>query len=236
VLEFWAGLGVHIHDAWGLTETAGVCTINGPEAFRLGSVGLALDGVDVRLAEDGEVLVRGPVVSPGYLRADGSLEPLVDGEGWFATGDVGRLDPDGYLWITDRKKELIVTSTGKNVSPALVEGALKAHPLIGQALVHGDRRSYLVALLVLDPETAPAWAAARGLAGPLVDHPEVLAEVERAVEAANLRLSRTEQVKRYRLLAAEWSPESGELTPSMKLRRRVVAERFAADIERLYVS
>ncbi|MFD0416387.1 AMP-dependent synthetase/ligase [Streptomyces sp. NPDC127108] len=239
VVRFWAGFGLVVMDAWGLTETTGVVTINSPAAFRLGSVGKPLAGMEVRVADDGEVMVRGPYVFEGYLRGDGSgVDGVCDADGWFATGDIGHLDDDGFLWITDRKKELIVTSTGKNVAPALVENALKEHPLVGQALVHGDGRSYLVALLVLDAEMAPAWAAAHGIdttAGAvLADHPAVRAEIARAVEAANARLNRTEQIKRYRLLDQEWSPESGELTPSLKLRRRVIREKYADVIDGLY--
>jgi long-chain acyl-CoA synthetase len=237
VVRFWAGFGIVIMDAWGLTETVGVFTANSPSGFRLGSVGRPLAGMEVRIAADGEILVRGETVFAGYLRADGTVEGALDADGWFATGDIGRIDEDGYLWLTDRKKEMIVTSTGKNVSPALVENALKEHPLIGQTLVHGDGRSYLVALLVLDTEMAPAWAAARGIDGDLsalADHPAVREEVARAVEAANTRLNRTEQVKRYRLLSAEWGPETGELTPSLKLRRRVIRDIYGEAIEALY--
>ncbi|MFD0374492.1 AMP-dependent synthetase/ligase [Streptomyces sp. NPDC127112] len=240
VVRFWAGWGITIMDAWGLTETSGVCTVNsnGPGGFRLGSVGRPIEGLELRLAEDGEVLTRGATVFEGYLRPDGTVESAADAEGWFPTGDIGRLDEDGFLWLTDRKKELIITSNGKNVAPALVENTVKEHPLIGQALVHGDGRSYLVALLVLDPELAPAWAAARGIRAAtlaeLAAHPAILEETARAVEAANARLNRTEQIKRYRLLAEEWSPETGELTPTLKLRRRVVRERYGALIEGLY--
>ncbi|MER7461426.1 AMP-dependent synthetase/ligase [Streptomyces sp. NPDC097981] len=238
VVRFWAGWGITIMDAWGLTETSGVCTVNSPDGFRLGSVGRPIEGLELRLAADGEILTRGATVFGGYLRPDGSVESAHDAEGWFATGDIGRLDEDGFLWLTDRKKELIITSNGKNVSPALVENTVKEHPLIGQALVHGDGRSYLVALLVLDGELAPAWAAARGIgAGSLAElagHPAVRGEIARAVAAANARLNRTEQIKRYRLLTAEWGPESGELTPSLKLRRRVVREKYADLIEDMY--
>ncbi|MFE2928142.1 AMP-dependent synthetase/ligase [Streptomyces goshikiensis] len=238
VVRFWAGWGITIMDAWGLTETSGVCTVNSPDGFRLGSVGRPIEGVELRLAGDGEILTRGATVFGGYLLPDGSVESAADAEGWFPTGDIGRLDEDGFLWLTDRKKELIITSNGKNVSPALVENTVKEHPLIGQALVHGDGRSYLVALLVLDAELAPAWAAARGIeAGSpaeLAAHPEVHQEIARAVEAANARLNRTEQIKRYRLLTEEWGPDSGELTPSLKLRRRVVREKYGPLIEALY--
>ncbi|MFJ6792903.1 AMP-dependent synthetase/ligase [Streptomyces sp. NPDC091268] len=238
VVRFWAGWGITIMDAWGLTETSGVCTVNSPDAFRLGSVGRPIEGVELRIAEDGEILTRGATVFGGYLLPDGTVESAADAEGWFPTGDVGRLDEDGFLWLTDRKKELIITSNGKNVSPALVENTVKEHPLIGQALVHGDGRSYLVALLVLDPDLAPAWAAAHGIeaATPaeLAEHPAVREEVARAVAAANARLNRTEQIKRYRLLAEEWGPETGELTPSLKLRRRVVREKYGPLIDALY--
>ncbi|MGW8377443.1 AMP-dependent synthetase/ligase [Streptomyces sp. ODS28] len=237
VVRFFAGFGIVIMDAWGLTETVGVTTTNSPAAFRLGSVGKPIDGLEIRTAEDGEIEVRGRTVFEGYLRADGTVEPGTDAEGWFATGDIGRIDEDGFLWLTDRKKEMIVTSSGKNVSPALVENALKEHPLIGQALVHGDGRSYLVALLVLDAEMAPVWARARGIDVPdaeLASHPAVRDEVERAVASANARLNRAEQVKRYRLLSEEWGPESGELTPSLKLRRRVIRERYAGVLDALY--
>ncbi|MEU8887785.1 AMP-dependent synthetase/ligase [Streptomyces sp. NPDC048442] len=236
VTRFWAGFGIVIMDAWGLTETVGVCTANGPTGgFRLGSVGRPLDGLELKVAEDGEILVRGETVFRGYLRADGTIEGALDADGWFATGDIGRLDEDGFLWLTDRKKEMIVTSAGKNVSPALVENTLKEHPLIGQALAHGDGRSYVVALLVMDGEVLPSWAAARGIEGPVtVDHPAVREEIARAVEAANARLNRTEQVKRYRLLSGEWGPDTGELTPSLKLRRRVIREKYGQEIEELY--
>ncbi|RNL82221.1 AMP-dependent synthetase/ligase [Halostreptopolyspora alba] len=240
VVRFWAGMGIVIMDAWGLTESVGVATANSPRTgFRLGSVGRPVDCVEVCLSDDSEVHLRGDSVFDGYLEADGSIRSATDEYGWFATGDVGSMDRDGYLWITDRKKELIVTSSGKNISPALVENALKRHPLIGQALVHGDGRPYLVALLVLDSETAPAWARARGIDvgedwDSLVEHPRVRAEVDNAVAAANQRLNRAEQVKRYRLLTTEWGPETGELTPSLKLRRRVIHESYEAELNALY--
>ncbi|NUO43578.1 MAG: long-chain fatty acid--CoA ligase, partial [Streptomyces sp.] len=239
VVRFWAGLGVVIMDAWGLTETTGVATANSPKTgFRLGSVGRPVSSVQVRTAEDGELRVRGESVFAGYLQEDGSVSSALDDEGWLSTGDIGRVDDDGYVWITDRKKEMIITSTGKNVSPALVENTLKEHPLIGQALVHGDRRSYLVALLVLDAEAAPVWAAAHGIEdtdpAALVVHPEIRQEVERAVTAANAQLNRTEQVKRFHLLGEEWGPETGELTPSLKMRRRVIHDKYAADLDQLY--
>ncbi|MGW7608983.1 AMP-dependent synthetase/ligase [Streptomyces sp. NPDC054766] len=238
VVRFWAGLGIVVMDAWGLSETTGVATGNSPRTgFRLGSVGRSVSSVRVRTAEDGELEVRGESVFAGYLQPDGSVESPVDGEGWLRTGDIGRIDEDGYVWITDHKKEMIITSTGKNVSPSLVENTLKEHALIGQAMVHGDNRSYLVALLVLDAEAAPTWAAAHGIEGDpaaLAAHPEVLAEVEQAVAAANSGLNRTEQVKKYRLLSEEWGPATGELTPSLKLRRRVIRDKYGDLLAQLY--
>jgi long-chain acyl-CoA synthetase len=240
VVRFWAGFGIVVMDAWGLTETTGVATSNSPRTgFRLGSVGRPVSCVEVRTADDGELEVRGRSVFAGYLQPDGSVLPAVSEDGWLSTGDIGRIDDDGFVWITDRKKEMIITSTGKNVSPALVENTLKEHPLIGQALVHGDNRSYLVALLVLDQETAPAWTAAHGIEGDtdpvaLAGHPAVLAEIDKAVATANSHLNRTEQIKRYRLLPREWGPATGELTPSLKLRRRVIKDRYATELTDLY--
>ncbi|MFE3269090.1 AMP-dependent synthetase/ligase [Streptomyces sp. NPDC059215] len=223
VADFWAGFGLVIMDAWGLTETTGVATTNGPAAFRRGSVGRPLDGLELRTAADGEILVRGATVFDGYLRDDGTVEDARDAEGWFATGDIGRIDEDGFLLLTGRKKEMIVTSTGKNVAPAHVENTLKEHPVVDQAYVHGDGRPYLVALLVPDP------AATRS--------PAELAEaVAGAVARANARLSRTEQIRHYRVLDREWGPATGELTPSLKLRREVVRERYGDLIEQLYTS
>src|SRR5207244_3974707 len=160
-----------------------------------------------------------------------------DAGGWLATGDIGSIDDRGLLTITDRKKELIITSGGKNVAPSKVEGLLRAHPLIGQAVCIGEARPYLTALIVLDEETAPAWAAARGIPGDLAElaaHPDVRVELAEAVEAANVVLSRVEQIKYFHIVDRPWTPESGELTPTLKLRRRVIADRYAAEIERLY--
>ncbi|WP_199432810.1 AMP-dependent synthetase/ligase [Qaidamihabitans albus] len=241
VLYFIAGLGIEIQEVWGLSETTGAVTSNTASAFKAGTVGRPLADMEVRTGEDDELFVRGPIVFLGYLNEDGAIEPATDADGWFATGDIGTIDEDGFVTITDRKKELIITSGGKNIAPTRIEGLLKEHPLIGQAVAIGDDRPYVTALIVLDDEIAPAWASARGIeaAGSaeiaaLVDHPEVRAEIDRAVEAANSRLSRAEQVKRYRLLAKTWTPESGEVTPTLKLKRRVIAERYLPDINSLY--
>ena len=238
VLLFLAGVGLDVFEVWGMTETTGTATINLPEAFRTGTVGRPNLGMEIRIADDGEIFVRGPLVALGYLRADGEVEPITDEDGWLATGDVGTLDADGYLTITDRKKELIITAGGKNISPAQIENALRSHPLVGHVVAVGDRRPYVTALVTLDEEIAPAWAKARGVeAGDpaaLAAHPAVLDELQRAVDAANDRLARVEQVKRFRVLETPWTPESGELTPTLKLRRRVITERYATVIDELY--
>ena len=238
VAEFFAALGLPLVEVYGMTETTGVATGNRPGKVKIGTVGPALTGVEVRLAGDGEVLVRGPVNTPGYFRQPEATAELIDAEGWLHTGDVGELDDDGYLRIVDRKKELIITSSGKNLSPANIEGLLKEHPLIGQALVYGDDRPYVVALIVLDHELAPGWAARHGLGGAdlaeLAGHEQVLAEVQLAVDAANQHLARIEQVKRFEVLPVEWTAESEELTPTLKLRRRIIHAKYAERIDALY--
>ncbi|MFG1779581.1 AMP-dependent synthetase/ligase [Micromonospora sp. NPDC049048] len=240
VLRFLAGLGIDVLEVWGLTETTGTATINTPELFRTGTVGRPHIGMEVRLADDGEILVRGPLVCSGYLRGDGGVEPVTDADGWLATGDVGTLDEDGFLTVTDRKKELIITSSGKNISPAHIEGLLRAHPLIGQAVAIGDRRPYVTALIVLDDEVAPQWARAHGISEAqlpgLASEPLLLAEIQAAVEAANAKLARPEQVKTFQVLPSSWTPESGELTPTLKLRRRVIVDRYGDSIDALYGS
>ncbi|GAB3841032.1 AMP-dependent synthetase/ligase [Dactylosporangium cerinum] len=237
VLRFLAGCGLDVLEVWGMTETTGTATINAPDAFRTGTVGRINPGMQLRLADDGEILVRGPLVCLGYLRADGGVEPATDADGWLATGDVGVLDGDGYLTITDRKKELIITSSGKNIAPAQIENLLRAHPLIGQAVAIGDRRPYVTALIVLDEEMAPMWARARDLhleLAALATDPLLLAEIQAAVDAANAKLSRPEQIKTFQVLPAAWSPVTGEVTPTLKLRRRVIVERYADVIDGLY--
>jgi long-chain acyl-CoA synthetase len=235
VAEFFAALGLPLVEVYGMTETTAVATGNRPGRVKIGTVGPALAGIEVRLADDGEVLVRGPINTPGYFRQPGATAQLIDADGWLHTGDVGELDGDGYLRIIDRKKELIITSSGKNLSPANIEALLKEHPLIGQALVYGDNRPYVVALVVLDHELAPGWAARNGLGGgDLAASEQVLAEVQLAVDAANQRLARVEQVKRFEVLPVEWTAESEELTPTLKLRRRIIHAKYAERIDALY--
>ncbi|MDE3071048.1 MAG: AMP-binding protein, partial [Acidobacteriota bacterium] len=239
VLEFFHALGIPLAELWGLSETCGLVTSNTPWDTRLGTVGRPLPGFDVRLAADGEVLVRGVGVMAGYRNLAEQTAEAIDPEGWLATGDIGELDDDGYLRIVDRKKELIINAAGKNMSPAEIEGKLKAAtPLIGHAVAIGDRRPYNVALIVLDPDFARAWAAGRGiedvdLAALSADR-ELIAAVQAAVDEANRRMARTEQIKRFRVLPDDWQPCGQELTPTMKLRRRPIEERYASEIEALY--
>jgi long-chain acyl-CoA synthetase len=236
--EFFAGLGLKILDVYGMTETTGAFTTNTPAAFRLGTVGQPSPGVEVQIAGDGEILTRSPLNTPGYLNLPELTEELIDADGWLHTGDIGSLDADGFLSVVDRKKELIITSGGENISPAAIENILVAHPLIGQALAYGDRRPYLVALLTLDGEMAPAWAKARGIDAPslaeLAQEPAILAAVAEAVDAANSRLARVQQVKTWRLLPVEWTAETEELTPTLKLKRRIVHGKYGDVIDALY--
>ena len=238
VIEFFQALGLPMVEAWGMTELTSAATISNPDRARNGAVGTACPGVEVRLAGDGEVLVRGPLVMRGYYRDLAQTAGTLDQDGWLHTGDIGTLDADGFLTIVDRKKELIITSGGKNISPVLIESLLQRHPLIGQACAIGDRRNYVTALLVLDGEAAPVWAQQHGVRtadlAELAAHPQVLADVAAGVRRANQGLARVEQVRRFTLLPAEWTAETGELTPTLKRRRRVIAERYAADIQRLY--
>jgi long-chain acyl-CoA synthetase len=235
---FFGGLGMKILDVYGMSETTGAFTTNTPQAFRLGTVGMPVPGMEVRIAGDGEILARGPLNTPGYLNLPQQTAELIDADGWVHTGDIGSIDGDGFVSVVDRKKELIITAGGENVSPAAVENVLVAHPLIGQALAYGDRKPYLVALLTLDSGVAPAWAKAHGIEAAslaeLAANPVVLAEVARAVEDANSRLARVQQVKYWELLPVEWTSESEELTPTFKLKRRVVHAKYADVIDGLY--
>ncbi|MEW1840633.1 AMP-dependent synthetase/ligase [Nonomuraea angiospora] len=238
VQHFYAGLGLKVIDVYGMTETTGAFTGNSPSCYRLGTVGRAEPGVEIRIAEDGEILTRSPLNTRGYVNRPEATAELIDDGGWLHTGDIGTVDEDGFYRVIDRKKELIITAGGENISPAEIENHLKEHMLIGQALAYGDNRPHPVALLTLDGEVAPGWAQARGIAfaslAELAEHPEVVKEVETAVEAANAKLARVQQVKKWALLGTEWTAETEELTPSLKLKRRIIHAKYADVIEGLY--
>ena len=239
VLEYFADLGLPICELWGMSELSCCATINPPHDIRVGTCGPPIPGVEVHLADDGELLVRGEILMRGYRGDPEQTAEAVDAGGWLHTGDVAEIDADGYVTIVDRKKELIINAAGKNMSPANIEARLKtSSTLIGQAVCVGDRRSYNVALLVLDPDGAAAWAAANDAPDPspaaLAADPRLQAELGRAVEEANAALSRVERIKRWTLLAEEWLPGGDELTPTMKLKRRPIAEKYAAEIDALY--
>jgi long-chain acyl-CoA synthetase len=238
VARFFAGLGLAINDIYGMTETCGAATGCGPGAFKLGTVGRALPGIELSLADDGEVLMRGPITTPGYHRRPDATAALLDDEGWVHSGDIGVIDDDGFLSIVDRKKELIITSAGKNIAPSNIESLLKESPIVGHALAFGEGRPYVVAVLTLDGEVAPVVARSRGIEftdlADLAGKPEIRAMAQAAVDAANARLSRPEQVKSFELLPTEWTAESEELTPTLKLKRRVVQAKYADVLDRLY--
>jgi long-chain acyl-CoA synthetase len=238
VAKFMAGLGLKVYDVYGMTETCGAVTANGPGGFKLGTVGRANPGMEVKLGDDGEILVRGPVNTPGYYLQEEATRSLIDEDGWVHTGDIGTLDDDGFFAVVDRKKELIITSAGKNVAPSNIENYLKESPLIGHAMAIGDARPYVVAILTLDGEIAPMVAQQMGIEftdlADLAEKPEIRAIVQQAVDAANERLSRPEQVKSFELLPVEWTAESEELTPTLKLKRRVVNAKYSDVVDRLY--
>jgi long-chain acyl-CoA synthetase len=241
VLEFFAAIGIPICEVWGMSELSSVATLVPRHKLKLGTVGPAIPGVEIRLAEDGEVLARGETVMAGYRNQPEKTAETIDADGWLHSGDIGTIDEDGFLRIIDRKKELIINAAGKNMSPANIEQHLKSSsPLIGQAIAIGDRRPYNVALIVLDPDTAAAFAAEHGLADSSLEalsaESVVLEEVAAGVERANSHLSRVEQIKRFKVLPCDWPPAGDELTPTMKLKRRPIAEKYAAEIEELYAA
>jgi long-subunit acyl-CoA synthetase (AMP-forming) len=241
VIEFFHAIGLPLGELWGMSETTGLGSCNPPARVKPGTVGPAAPGVELRLADDGEIEVRGDCVMRGYRgRPDLDAETFTD-DGFLRTGDIGAFDEDGYLSIVDRKKELIINAAGKNMSPAHIESAIKsASFLIGSAVVVGDRRPYNVALIVLDPDGARALAREAGLGerpvAELATEPPVIEAVAAAVEQANGELSRVEQIKRFKVLPTEWQPGGEEVTPTMKNKRRPILQKYAAEIEELYAS
>ena len=240
VHEFWAALGMPLYEVWGMSELTGPATVVPMDDHQAPSIGKPMPGVEVRLGEDGELLVRGGNVMVGYYKEPGKTADIIDKDGWVHSGDIGEPGRNGQFKIVDRKKELIITSSGKNISPANLESLAKSSPIIGQAVAVGDGRNFISVLVVLDPQVAPMWAKARGIEAStmaaLADDPAVVDEVRRALTEANTHLSRVEQFKRFTILPAEWSPESEELTPTMKLKRRVIHSKYQPQIEAMYSS
>jgi long-chain acyl-CoA synthetase len=240
VAEFFHSLGIWVSEGYGLTETSPVVSANGvdPGSLRLGTTGRPLENLEVRLAADGELQVRGPSVMLGYWNKPRATAEVLDGEGWFSTGDIAEIDQDGFLLIVDRKKDLIVTAGGKNVAPQPIESELKRSPFVDVAVLIGDRRPYLTALISPSFEELERWASANGVGyadrHDLVDHPQVRAVVEQEVAALNGTLARYEQIKRFRLLPVTLSIDTGHLTPTLKVKRRVVEQDFASLIDQMY--
>ena len=241
VIEFFQALELPMVEGWGMTETTvGATFAPNVDAPRNGTVGVADFGDEVVLAPDGEILVRGGNVTQGYYKMPEQTAETIDADGWLHTGDIGAMDDDGYLRIIDRKKELIITAGGKNISPANIENLLKQHPLVGQAAAIGDRRPFISALIVLDGEVAPTWAKQQGIEysslQELAERPEVVAAVQAAVDETNSHIAQVEWVRKFTILPVEWTAESDELTPTLKLKRRVVHERYGPQIEAMYAT
>ncbi len=236
--HFYRGVGLTIYEGYGLTETSAAITVNRVDDLKVGSVGKLVPGNSMRIAEDGELLVKGGVVFNGYW--DNAVETdAVFTDGWFHTGDLGAIDDDGFLTIVGRKKEIIVTAGGKNVAPALLEDRLRAHPLISQAMAVGDQQPFIAALITIDPEAFPGWKQRNGKdaaasVGDLADDPDLVAEIDLAVKEANQAVSHAESIRKFRILPVDFTEDTGELTPTLKVKRKVVAEKFATDIAALY--
>jgi long-chain acyl-CoA synthetase len=237
ILEFFYACGVLVLEGWGMTETSTAATCNLPDDFRFGSVGKPFPGVQIKIADDGEILVKGPNIFRGYYKnEDATKETIVDD--WLHTGDIGRIDEDGFLYITGRKKDIIITAGGKNITPANLENGLKQDQYISQAVVHGDRRPFLTALITLDPEEIGPWAKAQGIEDTdmpsLAENEKVRALVQQAVDKVNEKVARVEEVKKFTILPHDLTQETGELTPTLKVKRNVVNEKFAGELEALY--
>jgi long-chain acyl-CoA synthetase len=237
--HFFRGIGVTVFEGYGLTETTAAASVNHDGALRIGTVGRPLPGVDARIADDGELLLRGGILMRGYWKNDKATEETIDGEGWFHTGDLGEIDDDGYLKITGRKKEILVTAGGKNVAPAVLEDRLRSHALVSQCIVVGDGRPFIAALITLDTDALPGWLESKGKSKDsspedLQDDEELNAEIEKAVQDANKAVSHAESIKKFRILGSDFTEENGMLTPSLKLKRSVVMKEYDDEVEKLY--
>lgn len=237
--HFFKGLGLVTLEGYGLTETTAPLTVNRPTRSRIGSVGPALPGITIRIADDGEILAKGGSIMRGYYGNPSATSESIDASGWYHTGDIGKIDDDGFLYITGRKKELLVTANGKNVAPAPLEDRIRAHALVSQCMVVGDNRPYVAALVTLDPEAIGPWARANNLpetstARDLHNNPTLRAEIQKAVDGANKMVSQAESIRKFEILTSDWTEAGGQLTPSLKLRRNIVMAECAAEVEALY--
>jgi long-chain acyl-CoA synthetase len=236
--HFFNGIGVKVFEGYGLTETSPTLTVNRSDAWAPGTVGSPLAGTTIRIAPDGEILAKGPQVFAGYWHNDAATAAVFDADGWFRTGDIGELDEHGFLRVTGRKKELIVTAAGKNVAPAPLEDRLRAHPLISQAVVVGDARPFIAAMVTLDEEALQEWAAENGrpaqTADTLAEDPALRTTIQHAVDDTNLSVSRAESIRVFRILPRDLSVADGELTPTLKVRRAMVEKSYAHVIEDIY--
>jgi long-chain acyl-CoA synthetase len=237
--HFFRGINVIILEGYGLTETSAATTVNRPSAIRIGTVGQPLPGARVKVAADGELMLGGDQVFVGYWNNTGATAEALEPDGWFHSGDIGEIDDDGFVKITGRKKELLVTAAGKNVAPAVLEDRLRANWLVSQCMVVGDAQPFIAALVTIDPESFPAWAKqhnkpAGATVADLVDDPELNAAIQSAVDDANKAVSHAEAIKKFKILSVDWTEEGGQITPSLKLKRNVVMKEFAADVDSLY--
>ena len=236
--HFYRGVGLTIYEGYGLTETSAAITVNRIDDVKVGSVGKLVPGNSMRLADDDELLVKGGVVFSGYWHNEEETTAVFS-DGWFHTGDLGAIDDKGFLTIIGRKKEIIVTAGGKNVAPAILEDRLRAHPLISQAMAVGDAKPFIAALITIDPEAFGGWKQRNSKdvgasVGDLATDPDLVAEIDLAIKEANQAVSKAEAIRKFRILPVDFSEDTGELTPTMKVKRKVVAQKFASDIEALY--
>jgi long-chain acyl-CoA synthetase len=237
--HFFRGIGVTVYEGYGLTETTAAASVNHDDAFRIGTVGRPLPGVTMAIADDGEILIRGGIVMRGYWKNEQATKEAIDGEGFFHSGDLGEIDADGFVKITGRKKEILVTAGGKNVAPAVLEDRIRAHRLVSQCIVVGDQRPFIAALITLDEEALPLWLESKGKSADskavdLRDDPDVLAEIQSAVDDANKAVSKAEAIKKFRLLGTDFTEANGLLTPSLKLKRSAVLKEYDTEVEALY--